>query len=69
MNPENLEGVKRVSSKCILRLFSKGILNGQSNANYGSPTNFTTYLSNLFLTIILNLSRSESDLVWLGGLV
>ena len=69
MNSENLEGVERVSSKCILRLFSKGILNGQSNANYGSPTNFTTYLSNLFLTIILNLSRSETDLAWLGGLI
>jgi hypothetical protein len=68
-NPENLEGVKRVSLKCILRPFSKGILNGQSNANYGSPTNFITYLSNLFLTIILNLSRSETDLVWLSGLV
>ena len=54
MNPENLEGVKRVSLKCILRLFSKGILNGQFNANYGSTTNFTTYLSNLYLTIILN---------------
>jgi len=54
---------------CILRLFSKGILNGQFYANYGSPTNFITYLSILFLTIILNLSRSETDLVWLSGLV